>query len=87
MVPQTLNKNSMQQRSAADDNNFTPLLSNDLTNESNRREKLSYSLENKNISYTEQAEFEVRFKNVQMNLSFSKPEEQCSKDTTLLIIS
>lgn len=78
-------KDKMHQRSA-DDNNFTPALS-ELNDESNRREKLSLGLENKNISYTEQAEFEVRFKNVQMNLSFSKPEEQCSKDTTLLIIS
>ena len=43
--------------------------------------------ENKNISNDGMAEFQVLFKNVKMNLTFSKAEEECSKNVKLLIIS
>ena len=43
--------------------------------------------ENKNISNDGMAEFQVLFKNVKINLTFSKAEEECSKDVKLLIIS
>ena len=43
--------------------------------------------ENKNISNDGMAELQVLFKNVKMNLTFSKAEEECRKDVKLLIIS
>ena len=61
---------------------------NDLKNDVGKGEKHPLPpTENKNISIDEMAEFEVRFKNAQMSLKFSKAEEACSEHTKLLIIS